>query len=194
MSIKKTLRLAGPVIAAAAALLLSACEPSAPEPQIDWQPPGFALADATGETFRYPHDLDGPTIVLFWANWCPYCKALMPHLQSIVEESGGTIEVLALNFRDDSDPVEFMAEYGYDFRLFPAGDAVAEAWGIKGTPGLFLVDAKGRAVFSIHAIPEEAYSRSPAALVEQMKHYQRAARRSPVWASELRKAIDRTLL
>src|SRR3546814_9228256 len=29
-----------------------------------------------------------PTVVLFWATWCPYCKALMPHLQSMLDEYG----------------------------------------------------------------------------------------------------------
>ena len=182
------------ILAAAAVLLTAACEQAPPEPQIDWEPPAFELADADGKTFRYPDDLEGPAIVLFWASWCPYCKALMPHLQSIVDESGGTIEVLALNFRDDGNPLEFITEYGYDFRLFLASDAVAESWGVKGTPGLFLVDSAGRAVFSNHAIPKEAYPKDPAAMVGEMKHYQKAARRAPVWASELRKAIDRTLL
>ena len=190
----KALRLTAYFPAVLAALLLSACEPPAPEPQIDWQPPAFELSDADGQLLRYPADLEGPAIVLFWASWCPYCKALMPHLQSIVDESDGAVQVLALNIRDDADPVAFMAEYGYDFRLFPDSDAVAESWGVKGTPGLFLVDATGRAVFSNYAIPREAFAGDPAALAEEMKHYQKAARRAPVWASELRKAIDRTLL
>jgi thiol-disulfide isomerase/thioredoxin len=174
-----------------AAWPLSAYPQGSPAPQIDWQPPAFELKDADGRAFRYPDDLQGPAIVLFWATWCPYCKALMPHLQSIVEEYDGAIGVLALDFRDDGDPAAVLDEYGYDFRLFPAADTVAEAWGVKGTPGLFLVDATGRAMFSNRAIPKEAFERRSAARGETLKHYQRAARRAPVWASELRKAIDR---
>lgn len=192
MALTSTLR-PGACLAAAAALLLSLTDTAAEQqPRIDWRPPAFELADTAGETFRFPDDLDGPAIVLFWATWCPYCKALMPHLQSIVEESDGAIEVLALNFRDDGDPATFLAEYGYDFRLFPASDAVAQSWGVKGTPGLFLVDGAGRAVFSNYAIPEAAFERRYRTQAEGMKHYQKAARRAPVWAAELRKAIDRT--
>ena len=83
MSIQNILRRTGPALAAAAILLLSACEPAAPEPQIDWQPPGFELVDAAGETFRYPDDLDSPAIVLFWASWCPPCRAAMPAIDRI---------------------------------------------------------------------------------------------------------------
>ena len=70
----------------------------------DWMPPGFDLQRADGTEFRYPDDLAGPTIILFWATWCPYCKALMPHLQSILDEYPGQLQVLALSIRDDGDP------------------------------------------------------------------------------------------
>ena len=69
--------------------------------QMNWKAPSFETTDAAGNTLRYPQDLEGPTIVLFWATWCPYCKSLMPHLQSVVDEYGGEVEVIALNFRED---------------------------------------------------------------------------------------------
>lgn len=179
------------IFALLATLILSACLPGNAEAQVDWQTPAFELSDSEGNVFHYPEDLDGPTIILFWASWCPYCKSLMPHLQSIVDEYAGGIEVLALNFRDDEDPSEFMAEYGYDFRLFPHSDPVAESWGVKTTPGLFLVDASGRVVFSNYSITEASYQSDPADETKKLKHYQRAARKMPFVAAQLRIAIDK---
>jgi thiol-disulfide isomerase/thioredoxin len=158
--------------------------------QFDWQPPTFTATTASGELFHYPEDLQGPTIVLFWATWCPYCKALMPHLQSILDEYGDDVQVLALNFREDEDPVEFMADYGYEFLLIPAADEVAGSWGIKGTPGLFLAERSGRVVFSRGAIPEQAYPAERFANNEALKHFQKAARVAPFWAARLREALD----
>lgn len=79
----------------------------------DWQPPEFVAKTAAGKPFHYPGDLQGPTIVLFWASWCPFCKALMPHLQSIIDEYNYEVRVLALSIREDENPVEFLEEYGY---------------------------------------------------------------------------------
>jgi thiol-disulfide isomerase/thioredoxin len=184
-------RSSGPLLAALAILLAILAVPVRAESGIGEQAPRFDLADSEGQQFHFPGQLTGPTIVLFWATWCPYCKALMPHLQSIVEEYDGAIEVLALNFRDDGDPQQYLAEMGYDFRLFPSADVVAAAWGVKTTPGLFLVDVSGRVVFSNFAIAPAAYARNAAPSAGDLKHYQKAARRAPVWAAELRKAIDR---
>ena len=174
----------------ATALLVFSCTQAVGDTQMDWRPPTFELADSDGTSLRYPDDLDGPAIVLFWASWCPYCKALMPHLQSIVDEYDGEIEVLALNFRDDEDPMEYISERGFDFRVFLQSDPVAELWGVKATPGLFLVDKTGRAVFSNYAIPQSDYTTNASEQVEGMKHYQKAARRAPFWAARLRLAID----
>jgi len=155
----------------------------------DWQPPAFALRQADGSEFRYPDDLAGPTIILFWATWCPYCKALMPHLQSILDEYPGRVQVLALSFRDDGDPAATLAEYGFGFRGFTQADAVAESWGVKGTPGLFLADASGRVVFDRMRLPPAA-ERAMAQPGAAMKHYQKAARNAPYWAARLRIALD----
>lgn len=183
------------LIIAGLACVLAACKQEvASKPQMDWQPPAFEAVDSNGNTFRYPEDIKGPTIVLFWATWCPYCKALMPHLQSIVDEYEGEIEVLSLNFREDEDPVAFLEERGFDFRLIAEAEAIAKSWDVKGTPGLFLVDAEGRAVFSNFAIPKDAYPSDPGELAEELKNYQKAARRAPFWAAKLRYAIDRTLM
>ncbi len=173
-------------------LLLTCSIPtlSAEETQPHWQPPGFAIENTDGSEFRYPQDLKGPTIVFFWASWCPYCKALMPHLQSLLEEYPGELEVLALNFREDQDPAVVLAELGYEFHLLPLAEPVAEAWGVKTTPGLFLADAKGKVLFDIQRIPEQAFERPAEAQADSAKHFQRAARRAPVWAAQLRIALD----
>jgi thiol-disulfide isomerase/thioredoxin len=174
-------------------LLVSASAVQAQAPTLqDWQPPGFSLHLADGSEFHYPEDLSGPTIVLFWATWCPYCKALMPHLQSILDEYPGQVRVLALSIRDDGDPAAVLAEYGFDFTLLTAADDVAEAWGVKGTPGLFLADASGRVVFDLMRIPPRAEPESAQAEAT-MKHYQKAARNAPYWAARLRITLDKLL-
>ena len=174
-------------------IALASCKPAPSQPQIDWQAPGFEITAAGGENFRYPESLQGPTIILFWASWCPYCKALMPHLQSIVDEYEGQVQVVALNFRDDGDPAAYITNKGYNFKLIMNGDEVAETWGVKGAPGLFLADDTGRVVFSRRAIPEVDYPVDPAEDYEGLKHHQKAARRAPFWAARLRLAIDRLL-
>jgi len=177
---------------AATALLAIACASTHADEQMHWQSPAFELADSDGQMLHYPDDLSGVTIVLFWASWCPYCKALMPHLQSIVDEYEGEIPVLALNFRDDEDPRMYISEYGFDFRLFPDGDPVAKLWEVRATPGLFLVDKTGLVVFSNYSIPETDYPRKSPEGAGQMKNYQKAARKAPFWAAQLRLAIDKT--
>ena len=179
-----------PALLFLAAFVLVSSDSAQSSPQIEWQAPGFEIAEPDGAFFKYPDSLEKPTIILFWATWCPYCKSLMPHLQSIIDEYPDQVQVLALNFRDDDDPATYMEDRGYDFRLILNSEKVAESWGIKGTPGLFLADPTGRVVFSHGAIPAEAWRNDPSESPEELKHYQKAARVAPFWAAQLRIAID----
>lgn len=108
--------------------------------------PDWRLQRPSGETVNFYADAgNGPAVVLFWATWCPYCRALMPHLQDLAERyAGKPVRFYALNVWEDGDPVAHMAERGYTFDLLLEADAVAEAWGVQGTPGLLVVDGERR--------------------------------------------------
>jgi thiol-disulfide isomerase/thioredoxin len=46
--------------------------------------PAWTATTFDGVTARFPELLDGqPTVIVFWATWCSYCKAFMPHLENI---------------------------------------------------------------------------------------------------------------
>lgn len=111
---------------------------------LPWQGTG-----ADGAAIRFdPDHLQRPAVLLFWATWCPYCKALMPHVQAVYDAAGkGGLDVYAIDIKDDGDPVAELRERGQTFTLVRDGDAIAEQYGIKGTPGLLLVDRSGAIVY-----------------------------------------------
>ena len=116
----------------------------AQERAIAWEGKG-----AAGETIRFdPDHRDKPALLLFWATWCPYCEALMPHLQKVYDAAGrGHLDVYAIDIKDDGDPVAALKERKQTFTLVRDGDAIADRYHVKGTPGLFLVDAKGNIIY-----------------------------------------------
>ncbi len=93
----------------------------------------------------YTDAKDNITVILFWATWCPYCRALMPYLQQVANEYvDKPVKFYALNVWEDSDPAKYLAENGFTFTLLMIADLVAEDYGVKGTPGLFVIDTKHR--------------------------------------------------
>jgi len=150
--------------------------------------PAFTLADTDGEQVTLPRDHDGVDIYFFWASWCPYCKALMPHLQSMLIEYGDDVTIYAFNIRDEEMPEPFMLEHGYDFILMPDADPLMELYGVRPTPALFLVDGQGMIRFNLYDMVFNDNSDFKA-----LSHGQKSERRAPYWAAEIRQSIDQIL-
>ncbi|MEO6690161.1 MAG: TlpA disulfide reductase family protein [Dokdonella sp.] len=131
-------------IALFALLFLLCGSATAQERAIAWEGVG-----ADGNALHFdPDHLKRPAVLLFWATWCPYCKALMPHLQKVYDEAGkANLDVYAIDIKDDGDPVAELRERGQTFTLVRDGNLIAEQYGVKGTPSLLLVDAKGDIVY-----------------------------------------------
>ena len=111
--------------------------------------PDWSLVSISGKNVAFPQAAGGkPSIILFWATWCPYCKALMPYLEEIRKQyESQQVQVFAINIKEDGDPVAFAADNEYDFVYLLNGDAIAERYTARYTPGLFVVDADGRIVY-----------------------------------------------
>jgi thiol-disulfide isomerase/thioredoxin len=130
-----------------AGMILLALAAAAPAQQVApaWQGKG-----ADGQEIRFdPGHRQRPALLLFWATWCPYCKALMPYLQKVYDAAGrDRLDVYAIDFKDeDGDPLAELRERGNTFTLVRDGDAIAALYGVKGTPGLFLVDTTGAIIY-----------------------------------------------
>jgi thiol-disulfide isomerase/thioredoxin len=109
----------------------------------------FEARGADGGAIHFdPDHLERPAVLLFWATWCPYCKALMPYVQSVYDAAGrNALDVYAIDINDDGDPAAELKERHQTFTLVRDGDAIAAHYGIKGTPGLLLVDRKGEIIY-----------------------------------------------
>ena len=140
--------------------------------------PAFKLADPAGNIVSFPEAANNrPSIVLFWATWCPYCKALMPLLEDVRQEfSDAGVEVFALNAWEDGDPVERIRDGGFRFRLLLDADSVADAYMVRGSPGLFVVDREGKIVFRRRPSGDKT-----------------AAEIATVWADQTRSAVAAAL-
>ncbi len=140
--------------------------------------PAWTLPGPKGEEVKYPESTGGsPAVLLFWATWCPYCRATMPYLDEIrADYLERGIKIFAINIKEDGDPIAHMRELGFDFVLALDGDPVADAYGVRYTPGLFVVDAHGRILFRRR--PTESQAGKTIA---------------EFWAAEVREALDTAL-
>lgn len=138
--LKKTLCVAAAACAAVVWMTAAAVEQGDVAPR--WR-----ATDFDGHTVEFPAVTDGkPAVVVFWATWCPYCKAFMPYLKQIqADYAADGVKVVAINAKEDGsgDPRAYVRGLGFSPVAVADGDAIAEAYGIKYIPGLLIVDGRG---------------------------------------------------
>ncbi len=95
-----------------------------------------------------------PTILVFWATWCPYCKKLLPGIQELHEKyhSQG-LRILGVNIKEDWKPKVYWRNFGYQFDTVIDGDDVAKIYGVKGTPGIVFIAPSGK-VLGVHSFSD----------------------------------------
>ncbi len=105
----------------------------------------------TGEQLAYPALLkDKPAVLVFWATWCPYCKAFMPYLENIeadYRDRGVRIVTFNSKERGIGDPEAYAKTLGFPLIAVRAADQIGEAYGIDFIPGLLIVDGEGKVIY-----------------------------------------------
>jgi len=106
-----------------------------------------------GETYSFPAMAKGkPTVVIFWASWCSYCKAFMPYLKKVEQEYGTEfIEIVAVNMKEEqegeSDPKEYIENTGIALTAIQDGDEIAAAYNVRFVPGLMVLGDDGTVLY-----------------------------------------------
>lgn len=154
-------------------------------PAVGERAPKFALRDVDGERARFPADAGArPVVVLFWASWCSYCKALLPHVAELKTHHGDALEVYAVNFGEQGDQREALRAMDFPFVMLPRGDSVATRYAVQRVPAMFLVH-QGRIVHRLEHPPADHPARSAGQGRNQ------AAMLSEWWTAGLREALER---
>ncbi len=124
--------------------------PLAAVEQGDAAPPWHAR-DFAGHAVDFPAVAQGkPAVVVFWATWCPYCKAFMPYLKNIqADYAQYGVSVVAINAKEDGrgDPQAYVKGLGFTPVAIAEGDEIAKAYGIQYIPGLLIVDGSGMVAY-----------------------------------------------
>jgi thiol-disulfide isomerase/thioredoxin len=109
--------------------------------------PRWEARDFAGRVIDFPSVTEGkPAVVVFWATWCPYCRAFMPYLEAIEKDyAEHGVKIVTINAKEDGrgDPRAYVEALGFRPIAVADGDAIAKAYGVEYIPGLMLVGGDG---------------------------------------------------
>lgn len=108
----------------------------------------FQLQSLDGQTVSLSSLRGRPVMLNFWASWCGPCRAEMPYLQGVFEDSEWTeqgLVILAINVGESSSTArEFMEDNGLTFTvLLDTDTSVAKDYNVRGIPATFFIDKNG---------------------------------------------------
>jgi thiol-disulfide isomerase/thioredoxin len=134
-------------VAALAGILVAAFSSAAGAVDQGDRAPAWHAADFAGRPVDFPAVGAGkPVVVVFWATWCPYCRAFMPYLKGIqADYAAQGVKIVAINAKEDGrgDPRAYVQGLGFTPIAVANGDAIAASYGIQYIPGLLIVDGAG---------------------------------------------------
>lgn len=115
--------------------------------------PNFTLTDQYGNTHTLS-DYKGKTVFLnFWATWCPPCRAEMPDIQKLYENTGENSEDLVIigvagpkmgQEQDVEGVTKFLADKQMSFPVvMDESSQTFYEYGIRSFPTTFMIDKDG---------------------------------------------------
>ncbi|MCB2296505.1 TlpA disulfide reductase family protein [Clostridium tagluense] len=112
----------------------------------------FNLKDLNGKDVSL-NDFKGKKVFLnFWASWCPPCKAEMPDIEKLYQQTKDSdLVILSVNIGEDKATAKsFIDNNKYNFTvLVDSNQNVAAQYNISALPTSFFIDKEGNIVSTI---------------------------------------------
>ncbi|HLR02805.1 MAG TPA: TlpA disulfide reductase family protein [Virgibacillus sp.] len=112
--------------------------------------PDFELETIDGESVKLSDYRGQKVIVNFWATWCPPCRAEIPDLQKVYDNTD--VEILAVNLTDTESDEGKVKPFVDDFEMtFPVlmdqESDVATTYEVAAYPTSYMIDSDGHIQF-----------------------------------------------
>ena len=108
----------------------------------------FAATTVTGEPFEGASLAGKPTLLWFWAPWCPTCRGQIPQVEGLAAEFGDDVNVIGIGSLDSAEAIAGFAGDVDD--LTHLEDEEGELWrrfGVTEQSSFVLLDADGSVAY-----------------------------------------------
>lgn len=126
--------------------------------------PDFSLQTFDGHTASRTAMAGRPALLIFWNTWCPICMLELPRINRLAEKFGARgLTLLAINTAisdSESKARSYWSKSGFGFSSGIDLDfEIGQAFGVRGVPTVFLVDAKGVVRYKHALLPQDIEER-----------------------------------
>ena len=115
------------------------------------QAPDFTLSDIRGKEVNISSFRGRKVVLVFWASWCPDCRAEVPELKALQAQANPEkVAFVSVSFDRTLEALQTYVEENYlpGVQLYdPAGkkdSKVAAEYGVKWIPSIYLLDEEGK--------------------------------------------------
>lgn len=132
-------------------------------PEVGYCAPNFSLKQLNGQTVELYQNDGKPTVINFWATWCPPCKEEMPILQKAYDQYKDQVRFLLVNEtaqeKDPDDVKKYIDQHKYTFPVLldpiTENGTVGDKYQLIGIPITFILDSDGKIIHKIIGGVEE---------------------------------------
>jgi len=111
--------------------------------------PPTALQGRTldGRAFELAQFHGKPSVIYFWASWCPVCKTMQGTVQAVAKDH--PVISLALQSGGEAEVRRYMNDQGFNPEtLLDEDGAIGKRFGLRGVPALFILGPEGNIRFA----------------------------------------------
>lgn len=122
----------------------------------------LSVSTLDGKPVNFTALIEGkPSVLIFWATWCPACREQTPKFQQTFERFAPKgLKVVAINIAVRDTPASAL-QYAREKKLtlpiyFDGSGALTKEYKVAGTPTIVLVDRSGKVVSKASSIDDDA--------------------------------------
>ena len=109
--------------------------------------PSFKVTTIEGKSMGLADLMGKPSVIVFWATWCPHCRNELPTIQKLYGDLGSKgVNFIGISLDTDTAAAKRLVnadKVAFPIAIVSPGCELARSYGITGIPTVFILDKDG---------------------------------------------------